>query len=97
MANTVVFNKQTEECKKEALCFRDLDIGNIFMCNFEGATYHFIKAPYNEEKNGYSSLDFNAICIEDGGCELFEDETEVKKFIGEIALNGIFIEEKELN
>lgn len=96
MANTVVFNKKTED-KKDGLCFEDLEIGDIFMYNFEEATHHFIKVPDGEEKDGYSSSDFNAVCIEDGGYELVDNEETVKKFLGEIALNGTFVADKELN
>lgn len=90
MANTVVFNQKTN-IKKNDFCFEDLKIGDVFMCNYPEAWGHFIKV---EESVWSDSNDFNAICIEDGSYGFFDKEERVKKFIGEIALNGIFVEDK---
>lgn len=87
MANTVVFNKT--DVNRTTLCFENLEIGTIFMYDHPEAYYHFIKV----EKCASSRDDeFNAICIEDGEFEYIEERRNVKKFIGEISLNGIFIE-----
>lgn len=93
MANIVVFNPKTD-IHRTARCFEDLEIGNIFMYDYPGARYHYIKVERNV--SSYDNVN-NAICIEDGSCVFFDKEQNVKKFIGEIALNGIFIKDEELN
>lgn len=88
MPNKVIFN-QKEEVTKNALCFKDLEIGDVFMVNNSYARFHYIKVKESVLSDGSG---FNAFCIEDGRYSLFNKEEKAKKFIGEIALNGIFVE-----
>lgn len=90
MANIVVFNQKTEGMEN-TLCFEDLKIGDVFMYNYPEAWHHFIKV---EGSVWSDANDFNAICIEDGSYGFFDKGERVKKFIGEIALNGIFVGNK---
>lgn len=87
MANTVAFNKTDVN-----ICFKDLEISSIFMCNHLLAlgNYHFIKVRESVLSNDRK---FNAVCIEDGEFEYIEDEQSVKSFVGEVALNGIFLKD----
>lgn len=88
MANTVVFNETN--INRDTLCFEDLEISNIFMFDYPEARFHFIKVEKGVSSEGFG---FNAICIEDGKFDYFEEGRNVKKFIGEIVLNGTFIRE----
>ena len=90
MENRILFNEKN--VNRPTLLFEDLEIGSIFMYDYPEARYHFIKV-----KKGTPSLedDYNAVCLEDGEFECIEEGRDVKKFFGEISLNGIFIRERD--
>lgn len=87
MANTVVFNQT--DVNKNPLRFEDLEIGDIFVYSSPEDDYCFMKVEESMTINGYA---FNAICIEDPDLDYIAKDQKVKKFVGEIALNGTFVE-----